>query len=128
MNKKGFTLLEIIIATGILTISVFWIYKLIWENNKIIDNSNKYLTTTLLFPVVENCLENIWINNNWFINLWNDLKYCIYSNNQVVNTIDWIDYILEFILENENDNEKRWSIEIYSDFSWKIKSEYIQKK
>ena len=60
-NIPWFTLIEVIIATWIITIAVFWVYKLISENTKIISNSTNYTQSILLFPVLEQCIENIWI-------------------------------------------------------------------
>ncbi len=128
IKKHAFTLIEVIIATSILSISVFWVYKLISENNRIINNSNIYLSSNLLVPVVENCIENIspatW--TKYFLYLWNDYKQCSLNNNVILNNIDWINYELSFEW-NDTPIWKIWAIEIFSDFTWKIESNYIQK-
>ena len=56
-NNKAFTLIEVIVATGILMISVFWVYKLIWENAKLINNSDNYLQLNLLFSPLSSCFS-----------------------------------------------------------------------
>lgn len=130
MNKqnKAFTIIEVIIATWILTISVFWIYKLIAENNKIINNSNIYLSANLLVPLVENCIKNIdpptW--NKLFLDLWSDNKQCVSQNNKTINNLDWIEYTMSFEW-NDQPIGTIWSIEIFSDFTWNIESTFIQK-
>jgi len=75
-SKKAFSLIEIVIATGILSVTVFWIYKLIWENNKIITNSNIYLTQNQTFENARQCLK--WVKNlPWnYLDFWEDLKSC----------------------------------------------------
>jgi prepilin-type N-terminal cleavage/methylation domain-containing protein len=56
---KAFTLIEVIIATTILSIAVFGVYKLIGENTKIIQNSDNYFKANSLLPSITNCIENI---------------------------------------------------------------------
>ena len=63
IKENAFSLVEIIIATSIIVISVFWVYKLIWENTKIINNSGNIIQIDLLFPTIEECVDNIWINS-----------------------------------------------------------------
>lgn len=127
-KKKWFTIIEIIIATWILTISVFWVYKLISENNKMINNSNIYLNTSMMWPMVENCIKNlspsIW--SKIFFNLWDDYKNCNYSTVKTTNTIDNIDYILSAEWINKP-IWTIWNINIYSDLTWNIESRFIQK-
>jgi len=103
-RKSGFTLIEVIIATSIITITVFWVYKLIWENTKIINKSWNILQSKYLFPLIEECIENLWIVSfPWWVwtkytfNLWNNslLNECKIGNSNIL-TIDNIDYILEW--------------------------------
>lgn len=132
MNKKAFTLIEVIIATSILTISVFWVYKLISQNSKIIENSNNYLNTTLLFPVLENCIENLDlnldINDSRFFNLWGNLKECSAYDEEKINSIDNISYILHAKLKQNSGTWTIWGTKIVSDFTWTHTWTYIQKK
>ncbi len=127
-NKKWFTILEIIVATSILTISVFWVYKLISENNKIINNSNIYLNTTMLIPSIENCIKNIepslWVKH--YFDFWTNYEECNILNNEVINTIDNIEYVISAEWTN-TPIWKRWEIIIYSDNTWKVESIFLQK-
>lgn len=132
INKKWFTIIEIIVATWILTVSVFWVYKLISENNKIIYNSNTYLNANMMIPLIENCIKNRSPSTQsssltqYYFDLWSDYKDCREYNNEVINTIDSIDYILsaQWI---DNPIWTIWDINIYSDLTWNIKSRFIQK-
>jgi prepilin-type N-terminal cleavage/methylation domain-containing protein len=119
-NKKAFTLIELIVATSILTITVFWIYRLIWENTKIITNSNIKTKTALLFPIVEVCIENLGLENSSTIFIWEDYKSC--SKEDKPNKIDGIQY--EFYAEKKNENE--WEIKITSDY-WVQTGAYLKK-
>ena len=91
-SKKAFSLIEIVIATGILSVTVFWIYKLIWENNKIITNSNIYLTQNQTFENARQCLK--WVKNlPWnYLDFWEDLKSCNFSSSEKITKIDWVEY------------------------------------
>jgi len=129
MDKKAFSLMEVIIATSILSISVFWVYKMIGENNKIIKNSNNFLNKTLLFPVIEVCFKKSWIVN-WknYIDLWIDLKSCWTQNTEIKNKIDNIEYILIAELRSDLSTSKIWDISVEDDFSWTSTWIYIQKE
>jgi prepilin-type N-terminal cleavage/methylation domain-containing protein len=120
----AFTLIEIIIATSILTITVFWIYKLIWENSKIVSNSNISVKTTLLFPVIEACIENSLITSDKYFYIWEDFKLCEANDNLKVNKIDNIEYTFQAVKKSENNS---WEIQIYSDFTWTQTWTYIKK-
>lgn len=129
MEKKAFSLMEVIVATSILSISVFWVYKMIWENNKIINNSNNYLNKTLLFPIIETCIEKSWITS-WvnYIYLWNDLKLCDTQATEISNNIDNINYTLIASLRTNLPSSKIWDISIEDDFSWTSSWIYVQKQ
>jgi len=58
-NKIAFTLVEVVVATSILMVSVFGVYKLIGENMKLINNNDNYLQLHSLFPALESCIEKI---------------------------------------------------------------------
>ncbi|MDQ7009003.1 MAG: prepilin-type N-terminal cleavage/methylation domain-containing protein [Candidatus Gracilibacteria bacterium] len=57
-NKKAFTLIEVIIASAILSITVFGVYKLIGENSKLINNSDNFLQLNNLFLNTEECIKS----------------------------------------------------------------------
>lgn len=91
-SKSAFSLIEVIIASIILSITVFWVYKLIWENSKLINNSEEYSFNFTIFRNFEECLKNIWftaIDSRGFpyenkLNFWPEWKSCVeWSWNQV---------------------------------------------
>jgi len=57
-NKIGFSLIEVVIAAGILSVTVFGVYKLIGENSKLINNSDNYLTLNNLFIPLQECIKS----------------------------------------------------------------------
>lgn len=94
-NKKAFSLIEIIIATWVITISIFWIYKIIWENNKIINISNNSIISTTLLPIAKNCIENKSPSMDWYLSLWEDLNECNFNTDITLTNIDNIEYEIE---------------------------------
>ena len=135
-TKKGFSLIEIVIATWIITISVFWVYKMIWENTKIIWNSSNYLQVNSLFPVLEDCIENIGFDTimwNWWsefdFNFWpsnNPINCYIWNTNNV--TLDNINYFLHWKILNSNTDTIEWELSIWSEEIKKITWYYKQIK
>lgn len=135
-QKKWFSLIEIVIATSIITIAVFWVYKLIWENTKIINNSWNYLQVNSLFPVLEECIENIWFNTFiWTIwteynfNFWvnQNLDSCNITNwNKIV--IDNLEYNLKWIIKNKSTDSILWELQIYSEETNTLTWNYQQLK
>jgi prepilin-type N-terminal cleavage/methylation domain-containing protein len=109
-NLEAFSLIELVVATSILTIAVFWVYRLIWENTKLITNSNISTKTVLLFPVVETCIKYLDLKSDDYIFIWNDYKTC--ETSQKVNKIDNIDYTFEV----KNIWVDSWEIIISSDY------------
>ena len=121
-NKRAFSLIEIIIASSILSITVFWVYKLISENYKLINNSENYLQINNLFLVFQECIKNKnyttfsddILNEKRNFNFWTDLKWCeiVTSSWVILNNIEyylssettgtWINYI-DFELKIEWD-------------------------
>lgn len=123
-NKKAFTLIEVIVASAILSITVFWVYKLIWENSKLMSNSENYLQLNTLFPVFEECIKNKWYssfsdNSTTKFNFWNNLNWCeTWNSNSVI--IDNIEYFLEAKIESWNKKSN------YIDFELKIEWDWIE--
>jgi|SaaInlStandDraft_3_1057020.scaffolds.fasta_scaffold09687_2 hypothetical protein len=122
-NIPWFTLIEVIIATWIITIAVFWVYKLISENTKIISNSTNYTQSILLFPVLEQCIENIWIDNflsssltEYRFNFWNSLllNEC-YTGSVNPILLDNIEYIIEWEVLDVSINYIDWELKISSE-------------
>jgi hypothetical protein len=118
-TKKWFSLIEVVIATSIISITVFWVYKLIWENTKIITNSTNYLQVTSLFPVMEECIENkinnfplaIWTNKDFYLD--SNLNDCQLINSWTI--IDNITYYLSAKVMESWNNYNKWQISIWSD-------------
>lgn len=84
-SNKAFSIIEIIISTVILTIWVFWVYKLIWNNMSLLSNNEIFLQQNMLFNPFKECLKAIWYNSlswsysvwSWFsVNFWNDNLWC----------------------------------------------------
>jgi Tfp pilus assembly protein PilV len=117
-QKKAFSLIEVIIATWIISVTVFWVYKLIWENTKIISNSWNYLQANSLFPVLEECIENINSDfskqsGSYNIFLWDSLTWC--TNNTDLNIIDNIEYNLSATITSTWSKFIDWELSISSD-------------
>ncbi|MDD3646060.1 MAG: prepilin-type N-terminal cleavage/methylation domain-containing protein [Candidatus Gracilibacteria bacterium] len=62
-SKNAFSLVEILVASVILSITVFGVYKLIGENNKIINNSDNYTQIDYIFPNLTECINHIGFTN-----------------------------------------------------------------
>ena len=136
-NKKWFSLIEVVIATSIITITVFWVYKLIWENSKIISNSSNYLQVNSLIPVLQECLEDIGFNNlyssvweEYTIGLWNSwfLNECNKNSTDSI-IIDNIEYNMSVeIIDISTDEYIEWELAISSEntktMTWYYKQIY----
>ncbi|MDD3793597.1 MAG: prepilin-type N-terminal cleavage/methylation domain-containing protein [Candidatus Gracilibacteria bacterium] len=128
-KKNAFSLIEVLVATSILSIAVFGVYKMIGENNKIITNSNNYLNKTLFFPIIETCIEKSGITNGFnYIDIGNDYTKCDISSSIIINKIDNIDYILIADLKDDLTYNRVWNTIIKDDFSGTSSGIYIQKK
>ena len=101
-------------------------YKLIWENAKLINNSWNYLQLNSLFPVLEECIKSKWIvsysaRTNWDIinfDFDTDLNWCRDISTSAVN-IDNIDYYLEWeIIDNQSPEYIDWILTIEWDWVW----------
>jgi len=123
--KKAFSLIEVIIAASILSVTVFWVYKLIWENSKLINNAWNYFQLNSLFPVLEECIKSktfAWFasNSNWDtlkFNLWSNLNSCWIWNTPPV-LIDNVDYYLEWKIINKTLDFIDWELKISWDWVW----------
>jgi len=130
-NKNAFGLLEIIVATSILTIAVFWVYKMIWENTKLINNSDNYIQMSSLFSSFENCIDylkidwNVWESYNfWF---WNTWTLCFTWSSQKV-SLDNMDYFLSWSITWTWVNYIDWKLQISNESVWEILKEYKYNK
>lgn len=117
-NKNAFSIIEVVIATWIISITLFWIYKIIWENNKIIANSNNFLTQNFLYENAYECLKSQNFTEKKFLNFWNDLKKCELTNNKTFTKIDWVDYFISI-----EDTWEKYKIKIESSAVWILEKE-----
>jgi prepilin-type N-terminal cleavage/methylation domain-containing protein len=96
-TKKAFSLIEVIVASTILSIAVFGVFKLIWENQKLINNSDNYKTANSLFIPFRECLENIIGNSGTIWTTFHlNLKECNISATQTWIILDNIEYSLSW--------------------------------
>ena len=133
INKKAFSLIEILIATSILSIAVFWVYRLIWENTKTISNSDNLLNANnMIFPLKE-CIENIWFDTfksstkiNYSFNFWSDSNKCLTWATSV--NFNEIEYNLTWNITGSWETYIDWELWIYTDLTWNITKTYKQIK
>jgi len=142
-SKSWFSLLEVVVSSIILSLSVFGIYKLIAENNRIIDNSNNYLDANILITNMISCIENIWFDNlkassfatltgsfyfentlTWKCLTWN--YYSDYSFSWV--KLNNLDYYLYWKIITSWTDSLIWKLWIYNDSVWKIEKDYTMWK
>ncbi len=119
-TKQAFSIIEVVVASIILSISVFWVFKLISENQKIINNSNNHNTANSLFISFQECLKNInpVITEKYYLNL----LACSSGSTQTWISLNNIDYILLYSWTINN----TFDLLIKND-SLKIKQEFIIK-
>lgn len=60
ISKKWFSLVEVVMASIILTIWVFGVYKMMWFNSLLLQNTQKNVENNLLLQPVFECIENLW--------------------------------------------------------------------
>lgn len=136
-NFKAFSLIEVIVATSILTIAVFWVFKLIWENSKILSHSQNYIQANLLLQPSKQCLDYLlkdnWLNNMQtealpiYLDLSNFTWVCSIWNNLTVNTVDNIDYSIYIEKNDEWVDYTDWKINIASEVINPLYFNYLQK-
>lgn len=137
--KKAFSLIEVIVSAMILSLSVFWIYKLIAENNRIINNSDNFLDANILLTNITNCIENIGYDNfnlssfktqTWSFYFQNSLTgKCMtwtYDTNYTFNSVKLnnLDYYLYWKIINSTSKNLDFKIWVYNESVWKIERDY----
>lgn len=130
--KKWFSIIEIVISTAILTIWVFWVYKLIWNNMNFIANNENLLQLNMLYIPFRECIKSIWYNslswnyNSWdsfSINFWSDNMWCFTWIYNTTYDFSWV------ILQNQEyfmygkiiEKTLTWiklELNIYNNLSW----------
>jgi prepilin-type N-terminal cleavage/methylation domain-containing protein len=136
-NFKAFSLIEVIVATSILTIAVFWVFKLIGENSKIISQSQNYIQSNLLLQPSKECLDYLlkdndldYMKNNLsgsYLDLNNFSWVCSVWINTTVNTVDNIDYQIYIEKNNEWTDFVDWKINVLTDTTSPVTIDYLQK-
>lgn len=137
LNKKAFSIIEVVVSSIILSLTVFWVYKLIAENNKIINNSNNYLDANILISNAISCIESLsWSLYPTFTNTWsfyfdnNSLTWkCMtwtYDLSLPVNKVELnnVDYYLYWKITTSWSDYNDWIVWIWSDVTWRIEKEY----
>ncbi len=133
ISKKAFTLIEIIVATSILTIAVFWVFKLIWENNKIMSTSQNIKNSHFLLQPTTECLQSIWLSNlkSWwniiYIDLWTNKNQCSIWNEDSRVELNNLEYQLKAEKITEEVDSILWNISISDDVNKEIQVEFLQK-
>lgn len=127
-----FSLLEVIIAAWILTITIFWVYKLIAENTRLMKNASDYKQGNMLFVSIKECIENIWFNNfkaftqTWYsFNFWENWDKCLTGSYNQSYTFSWVEvwswsYFLFWEITNSWSDFIDWNLWIYNENIWKI--------
>lgn len=140
-NSKGwFSLVEIIVATIVLTVWVFWIYKLFWNNISILSNNDNYLNQINLQTPFRECVKNIWytnftssysVGNSFSVNFWSDNMWCFtwsystwYSFSWI--NIDWVDYFLYWTLTSTDSKKVTLDLNIYNESLWELYASWSQ--
>jgi hypothetical protein len=138
-SKSGFSIIEVVVSSIILSLSVFWIYKLIAENNKLINNSNNFLDANILLTNSITCLENIWFDN-LKSSSFNTTTRSLYFENSLTGkcltwtydtsyTFTWVklnnlDYYLYWIITSSWSNYLDWNLWVYNESVWKIEKNW----
>lgn len=127
-SKKAFSIIEIIISASILSIWVFWVYKLIWNNMNYIANNENLLQLNMLYNPFRECIKSIWYNSlSWSYNsgdtfsihFWPDNMWCLtgtynktYDFSGVM--IDHQEYFLFWKVSEKSSWEMKSELNIYN--------------
>ena len=130
-TKKAFSLIEIIISTIILTIWVFWVYKLIWNNVNLITNNDNNKTFNDLYPNFKECITSLtstlsWSYNSWSsfsINFWSDNMSCLTWNYNSNFDFTWVilnnnEYYLFWEITKKDIDKMEVKLNIYNSLNW----------
>lgn len=98
-NKTWFSLIEVVVATSILTIWVFGIYKLIWNDLNLVSNTNTKKTANIIEKSLIECIKYFWkntlswsynIDEKFSINFWNNLNWCFTWSYNTSYNFSWV--------------------------------------
>lgn len=139
-NIFAFSLLEVVIAAWILTVTIFWVYKLIAENTRLMKNASDYKQWSMLFISIKECIENIWFNNfktstqTWYsFNFWPTWNVCLTGSYDSNYTFSWVEvgswsYFLFWEITNSWSNFINWNLSIFNENIGKIQKTMIDYK
>ena len=126
-NMSWFTLVEVMVATSILMLSVFWVYKLIWENAKLINNNDNYVQLNSLFLPLESCIEKIWYDGFWDKTIWkvydfdfwnSQMNWCTNSSLSWIIILDNLEYYLSSTVLQSWVDFMDFETKIFADWVW----------
>ncbi len=138
MNNKAFSLIEVIIAATILSITVFWVYKLIGENSKLIANKDVFVERNILLNDMKECIENIgfasftWNAQAQYSFNFGPLNFsCVsdtYNSSYTFPSVDIAgkSYFIFGNILNKSSSSIDWELSVYEESSGKITKTYKQ--
>ncbi|MCP4523510.1 MAG: hypothetical protein GY828_04795 [Candidatus Gracilibacteria bacterium] len=132
--KKAFSLIELIVATSILTLTVFGVLKLIGENTKTISNAQLSSQLNYLLQPTKECLGSIGISTlqaegtTVYVNIGSpDNPLCLIGNSNTLLTIDGIEYQIKADKISYNTKYIRWNLEVSDNFGGIATMNFLQK-
>ena len=139
-SKNAFSIIEIIISASILTIWVFWVYKLIWNNMNYIANNENLLQQNMLYTPFRECIKSIWYDslswsyNYWdsfSINFWNDHMWCLTWSYNNTYDFSWVlvdngNYYMYSKVINKTTTEIQLELNIYNSLNWYLFSSWSE--
>lgn len=130
-SSKAFTLIEVIIASSILSMTVFGIYKLIGENTRLVSNKEHYSFVNTLFPSLEQCIEHIWFSyfaadTTYQFHFGADNLWCEIGTNTDRVILDGIEYTLSWTTLTNSSQRIDWLLEISSELQNPLTKSYTQ--
>ena len=125
-NTKAFSLVELIIATIILTIGVFWVSALLTNTQNNINYLQEKSKKQSLYYSIFECFKSkktLSILNNWenfWVDFWNNLKWCNVNLNWNTKTkINNVEYLFKAKVIEKQNSFAKIKITIDND-KWKI--------
>lgn len=137
-NTPWFTLIEVLVATSILSLSIFGIYKLIGENMRLIGNSSALSTAALLLNDEKECIKSFWYDafwNSWkySISFWDDNGSCATWSYVTDYSFSWVDidskrYFLSAEILLVSTGSRDWNLELFQEDIGKKQIDWKQVK
>ncbi|NUJ97914.1 type II secretion system protein [Candidatus Gracilibacteria bacterium] len=138
-KKKAFSLIEIIVATSVISMTIFGVYTLIAQNGKLIQNSGSYLQGEILIGNIKECINFLGFNTfkgnsqkEYSFNLpfTGTCSTGTYSTGYNFSPfqIDGKNFFLFATITNSGANFIEWKLGSYEESTGKIEKDYIQIK